>query len=254
MTVLETRALSKRFGGVHAVRDVSFSVPAGEMLALIGPNGAGKSTCFNLVNGQLAADHGEVVLCGKAITGRLPREIFRLGVGRTFQIPACFASMPVIESVQAALISRDRMTFRFWRPATAYNLAEALELVNAIGMGAQTDRNCGVLAYGDIKRVELALALANQPRLLLMDEPTAGMAPGERRALMGLTQAIARQRGIAVLFTEHDMDAVFEFADRIIVMDRGEVIAEGDPAAIRRNAKVQDVYLGSGAMFGAARD
>ena len=252
MNVLAVKGLSKSFGGVKAVRDVSFTAAAGEMLALIGPNGAGKSTCFNLINGQLAPGSGEAFLCGESITGLPPREIFRRGAGRTFQIPASFASMSVIESVQAALISRDGKSFGLWRRATAHARDEALQLIAAIGMAGQAETITGTLAYGDVKRAELALALANNPRLLLMDEPTAGMAPGERRGLMAEVQSIARARGIAVLFTEHDMDSVFEFADRVIVMDRGRLIAEGTPAGIRGNAKVQEVYLGSGAMFGAA--
>ena len=250
MSVLVVEGLSKSFGGVNAVRQVSFAVSAGEMLALIGPNCAGKSTCVNLINGQLAADAGSVRLNGANITGKPPRDLFRLGVGRTFQIPASFGSMSVIENVQAAMISRDRAVSGFLRQAADYALAEAAELIASAGMADQAARNCGVLAYGDIKRVELALALANNPKLLLMDEPAAGMAPGERHDLMALTRRLSRERGIAVLFTEHDMDSVFEFADRVVVLDRGAVIAAGSPVEIRANMRVQEVYLGSGAMFG----
>jgi branched-chain amino acid transport system ATP-binding protein len=251
MSVLEVSNLSRAFGGVKAVSDVSFSVDAGELLALIGPNGAGKSTCFNLLNGQLRPDSGTVRLEGRDITGLRPRAIWRLGVGRTFQITATFASMTVRENVQMALLSYERRLFDLWRPASSLYRGKADALLAQVGMQDQAERACGVLAYGDIKRVELAVALANEPRLLLMDEPTAGMAPKERIELMALAQEIARQRNIAVLFTEHDMDVVFARADRIIVLNRGRLIAAGRPEAVRADKAVQDVYLGSGAVYGA---
>jgi branched-chain amino acid transport system ATP-binding protein len=250
MSVLEVKNLSRAFGGVKAVNDVSFALEAGELLALIGPNGAGKSTCFNLLNGQLRPDTGTVRLDGRDITGLRPRAIWRLGVGRTFQITATFASMTVRENVQMALLSYEGRLFDLWRPAAAFYRDKADALLEQVGMLDQADRACGVLAYGDIKRVELAVALANRPRLLLMDEPTAGMAPTERIALMALAQEIVRQRNIAVLFTEHDMDVVFARADRIIVLNRGRLIAAGKPEAVRGDKAVQDVYLGSGAAYG----
>ena len=248
--VLEAVSLEKRFGGVHAVAGVSFSVAAGEMLALIGPNGAGKSTCFNLVNGQLRADGGEVRLEGRALAGMRPRAIWRLGVGRTFQITATFASMTVRENVQMALISHHGRTWSFLARAADQFRAEAEALLAQVGMQEQADRPCGVLAYGDLKRLELAVALANDPKLLLMDEPTAGMAPAERTALMDLTRRIVRARRLACLFTEHDMDVVFGQADRIIVMNRGRLIAEGSAEVIRADAAVREVYLGSGEVSG----
>ena len=250
MTALEVSGISKSFGGVHAVRDVSFSVAAGEMLAMIGPNGAGKSTCFNMAGGQLRPDRGRVVLGGRDITGTPPRAIWRLGVGRTFQIAATFASMSVTENVQMALISHAGRVFDPFGRARRFARDEALELLAQVGLREQADRACGELAYGDVKRLELAMALANQPRLLLMDEPTAGMAPRERIALMALTASIARARRLAVLFTEHDMDVVFAHADRIVVLDRGALIAEGRPAEVRADAKVRAVYLGAGTTSG----
>ena len=250
MTVLAVHGLSKSFGGVAAVRGVGFCVAAGEMLALIGPNGAGKSTCFNMVGGQLRPDAGSVTLDGHPITGLAPRAIWRRGVGRTFQVTATFASMTVRENVQLALIAAAGQTARFWRPARTLFMPEAAALLAQVGLRCQGTRAAGVLAYGDLKRLELALALANNPRLLLMDEPTAGMAPAERTALMALTRRLAAERGLAVLFTEHDMDVVFTVSDRILVLDRGALIAEGPPAAIRANARVRDVYLGTGATSG----
>ncbi|MBV8850727.1 MAG: ABC transporter ATP-binding protein [Methylobacteriaceae bacterium] len=244
--LLQVRGLTRSFGGVRAVDDVSFDLGHGELLALIGPNGAGKSTCFNMINGQLRADAGDVLLEGEIITSKKPRDIWRLGVGRTFQIAATFHSMTVIENVQMALISHAKRTFRAWRPATAHFRDEAHALLAQVGMETHADRPSSVLAYGDVKRIELAIALANKPKLLLMDEPTAGMAPRERNELMALTKRLVTTNKIGVLFTEHSMDVVFAFADRMIVLARGKLIAEGSGEAVRADPKVREVYFGSG--------
>ncbi|HEY6356371.1 MAG TPA: ABC transporter ATP-binding protein [Burkholderiaceae bacterium] len=249
MSLLKVNRLGKSFGGNRAVDGIGFEVAAGELLALIGPNGAGKSTTFNMVNGQLAADSGSITLDGVELTAKRPREIWKLGVGRTFQIAETFASLTVIENVQMALLSADAKVFSLWRRAAAHKRDQALALLQQVGMEGQAERPCSVLAYGDVKRVELAIALANVPKLLLMDEPTAGMAPKERNELMALTRALVQQRKLAVLFTEHSMDVVFGYADRIIVLARGRLIAEGKPAEIREDAKVQEVYFGSGKTF-----
>jgi branched-chain amino acid transport system ATP-binding protein len=248
--VLEVKGIAKSFGGVKAVNDVSFSVNAGELLALIGPNGAGKTTCFNMLNGQLKPDRGDVFLAGDKITGLAPRVVAHRGVGRTFQITATYGSMTVRENVQTALIAHARGEWGLLGRAADQHGTQADALLELVGMADQSSRACGVLAYGDLKRVELAVALANEPKLLLMDEPTAGMAPKERIALMDLAADIAKTRGIAVLFTEHDMDVVFQHADRVIVLDRGRLIAEGTADQVRANPEVQAVYLGSGATFG----
>jgi branched-chain amino acid transport system ATP-binding protein len=249
MTVLAVQGLSKSFGGVRAVDAVDFDVAAGELLALIGPNGAGKTTCFNMLNGQLKPDAGRVSFAGQDITGLQPRDVWRLGVGRTFQITQTYGSMTVLENVQMALLSHHRRLLSCWPRAGSLHAGEAMGLLDRVGMTNQAQRGCGVLAYGDLKRVELAVALANQPKLLLMDEPTAGMAPKERTELMRLTAEIARERSVAVLFTEHDMDVVFTHADSIIVLNRGRIIARGAPLAVRNDPQVREVYLGSGAMY-----
>ncbi len=249
MSLLTVTNLGKSFGGVHAVRDVSFSLAPGELLALIGPNGAGKSTTFNMVNGQLKADQGSIRFDGHELIGKRPRDIWRLGVGRTFQIAETFESLTVVENVQMALLSHDHFIYSLWRRAADHKRAEALALLDQVGMAAQADRPCSELAYGDVKRVELAIAMANAPRLLLMDEPTAGMAPKERNALMALTKKLVTERGMAVLFTEHSMDVVFAYADRMIVLARGRLIAEGKPLQVRDDPKVQEVYFGSGKTF-----
>ena len=249
--LLEVAGLRKSFGGVDAVRGVEFALDAGEILALIGPNGAGKSTCFNMLNGQIRPDGGSVKLEGRELVGLAPRAIWRLGVGRTFQITQTFGSMNVRENVQMALLSHKRALGDLWRFAGRLEVAEADRLLALVGMADAAERPCGELAYGDLKRVELAVALANRPKLLLMDEPTAGMAPKERIALMRLTARIARDNRMGVLFTEHDMDVVFEHADRIMVLNRGGLIAEGSPAEVRTNEQVRAIYLGEGRLYHA---
>jgi len=251
MSLLQVRGLRKLFGGNAAVDDVSFDLEPGEVLALIGPNGAGKSTTFNMVNGQLRPDAGSVLFEGQDLIGRKPREIWQMGVSRTFQIAETFASLTVAENVQMALLSRDAKLYSLWQRATLYRRTDALSLLGQVGHEAQAERPCNELAYGDIKRLELAIALANEPRLLLMDEPTAGMAPAERLQLMALTRTLVNQRGLAILFTEHSMDVVFGHADRILVLARGRLIAQGDAQTIREHPEVQAVYFGSGRTFEA---
>ena len=247
--VLETRSLSRSFGAIKAVDNVSFSLVKGELLAMIGPNGAGKSTCFNMLMGQLSPSAGEVFLNGQNIVGLKPRQIWRRGVGRTFQITSTYSSMTVIENVQMALVSHHGKTFSIWPFATDLYRDEALGFLTLVDMQAQADRHCAVLAYGDLKRLELAIALCHTPTLLLMDEPTAGMAPKERIALMQLTADIVQDRGVSVLFTEHDMDVVFAHAHRVMVLNRGQLIADGSVEAIRNDRKVQEIYLGGGTLF-----
>ena len=249
MSVLAVRSLSKAFGGVRAVNEVSFDIARGEFLAMIGPNGAGKSTCFNMINGQLAPDAGAIVFEGTDIAGLKPRDVWRLGAGRTFQVAATFHSMTVVENVQMALISHAREIYGLWRPAASMYRERALDLLHQVGMRDAAERPSRDLAYGSVKRIELALALANEPRLLLMDEPTAGMGPSERSQLIALVKKLVVERGISVLFTEHSMDVVFAFADRIIVLARGRLIADGDASSIRANPQVQEVYFGSGKTF-----
>lgn len=219
--ILSVRNLSRNFGAIKAVDDVSFDLAKGELLALIGPNGAGKSTCFNMLMGQLKPSSGTVQLMGKNIAGMQPRKIWRMGVGRTFQITATYASMTVVENVQMALMSHHKRLYSLTTFAHKLYREEAL---------------------------------ANDPILLLMDEPTAGMAPRERIALMQLTADILEQRGISVLFTEHDMDVVFAHSHRIMVLNRGQLIADGTVDEIRNNPQVQEVYLGGGTLFKAQED
>jgi len=247
--LLQVSGLGKSFGGVRAVDGIDFDIAPGELLALIGPNGAGKSTTFNMVNGQLRADRGSIRLQGRELIGLAPRAIWKLGVGRTFQIAQTFASLSVLENVQMALLSADQHVYRLFARASAHRRDDALALLAQVGMAEQALRPCSELAYGDVKRVELAVAMAHNPTLLLMDEPTAGMAPRERNELMALTRQLVVERGMAVLFTEHSMDVVFAHADRVIVLARGRLIAGGTPAEIRDHPKVQEVYFGTGRTF-----
>lgn len=244
--VLAVEDIAKSFKGFRAVEGVSFGLYAGELLALIGPNGAGKTTTFNIINGQLAPDRGRVRIQGRDVTGWPPRTLWREAVARTFQITQTFASMTVAENLLVAILSRETPRNPL-ADLAATHADEVRERLIEVGMAHAADTLCSVLAYGDLKRVELAIALVNDPQLLLMDEPTAGMAPRERSALMRLVAERARHRRTAVLFTEHDMDVVFGHADRVVVMNRGRLIAEGAPADVRANPQVREVYLGSSA-------
>jgi len=249
MTLLQVRDLNKSFGGVRAVDGINFDLHEGELLALIGPNGAGKSTTFNMVGGQLKASGGSIRLLGQELVGKRPRDICRLQVGRTFQIAETFASLTVVENVQMALLSHHGKGFSLFTSARKQYREEAMDLLAQVGMQRHAERPCSELAYGDVKRVELAMGLANDPKLLLMDEPTAGMGPEERNDLMALTKRLVVERKMAVLFTEHSMDVVFAYADRMIVLARGRLIAEGDAPYIRNHPKVQEVYFGTGKTF-----
>jgi len=231
--ILETFALSRHFGGLKAVNEVSFALDPGSIVALIGPNGAGKTTCFNLLSGIIKPSSGRVAFQGIDITTQPTHHRARLGVGRTFQIAATFRSMTVLENVEVALMAANA------------NKGDAKKLMEELGIAAHSNRLITELAYGDIKRVELAMTLANSPAILLLDEPTAGMGVNERHAIMELISELAQARGTTVLFTEHDMNSVFEFAERILVMDQGELIADGAPENIRANPVVQQVYLGN---------
>ena len=247
-SLLRIEHLSKAFDGVQALNDVSFSVGAGEMVALIGPNGAGKTTCFNIINGQLEPDAGSVWLAGDRIDGWPPQRVAVAGVGRTFQTAATFPSMTARQNVQLALLAGAGKYGALGRRLAIAHRSEAGALLVRVGAGSLSEQVCASLSYPDAKRVELAVALAQPkraPRLLLMDEPTAGTAPRDRGSVMELVSALARDSGVATLFTEHDVDVVFRFAARVIVLDRGRIIADGPPASVRADPRVQAVYLGT---------
>ncbi len=241
---LQTIGLRKRFGGIQAVNGVDLSIAPGEMRAVIGPNGAGKTTLFNLMSGALLHDSGQMYFEGEEISGVPPDALCQRGLGRTFQITSIFRRLSVIENVQTACLTHHRRHYNLFRPARRLYRDEAQALLERVGLGEQPDRPSGVMSHGDQRRLELAIALAGRPHLLLLDEPTAGMAPRERHELMDLVTAIAAETGLTVVFTEHDMDVVFAAARRITVLHQGAVLAEGSPTEVRGNGEVQRVYLG----------
>ena len=241
--MLEIENLHKSFDGFAAVGEVSLTVAPRETHAVIGPNGAGKTTLFNLVTGHLKPDGGRVSFYGQPLTGLPPHEIVRLGVARSFQRINIFPRLTVAANVEAAVIAQQRRQLRlFGSTRKAGALAE--ELLSVVGLGGESGRVAGELAYGQQKQLELALALALEPHLLLLDEPTAGMSAEETRRTTGLIKRIQEARGLSLLFTEHDMEVVFGIADRISVLHHGELIASGTPREIRGNPKVRQVYLG----------
>jgi branched-chain amino acid transport system ATP-binding protein len=244
MTQLALENVHKHFAGVRAVDGVSLVLETGEITALIGPNGAGKTTLFSTICGQLAADAGRIVFDGRPLNGLGPAQMAARGIGRTFQTAHVFGSMTVIENVQLAFAARGGAQFEFLRPLWRRDDRAARALLARVGLAATTHVAAARLGYGDVKRLEFAVALAGAPRLLLMDEPTAGMAPGERLALMELVREVAGETGMTVLFTEHSMEVVFGYARRVIVMSRGRVIADGEPAAVRNDPAAQAAYFG----------
>jgi branched-chain amino acid transport system ATP-binding protein len=244
--VLEISGLSRSFGGFRAVSNVSLTVETRQIAAVIGPNGAGKSTLFNLITGHLRPDGGKVMLNGRDITGAAPYRICRMGVGRSFQRTNIFAKLTVFENLQAAFIVHHRRGPNLWSRSDSLYRDEAMNLLRSIGLGAQEKTIAGTLSYGNQKQVELGLALASDPRVLLLDEPTAGMSATETHETIALLKRIAEERELTLLFTEHDMEVVFSIAQKIAVLHQGRIIAEGLPDTVRGNDEVRRVYLGHG--------
>jgi ABC-type branched-subunit amino acid transport system ATPase component len=244
MSLLRVERLDKRFGGVRAVDAVNLELAAGEFAALIGPNGAGKSTLFAIIGGQQRADSGRVLFAGRDVGRLAPTKRARRGIGRTFQTALAFSSMTVLQNVQLALCAHAGGQVDAWRPLWRRHLDAARQLLARVGLETLAPQAAADLAYADVKRLELAIALAGAPRLLLMDEPTAGMAIGERFALMDLVAAIAGETGLTVFFTEHSMDVVFGYARRLLVMSGGLLIADGEPESVRAEPAVQVAYFG----------
>jgi branched-chain amino acid transport system ATP-binding protein len=242
--IFRTVRLHKHFGGLAATHDVSLEVERAEFRAIIGPNGAGKSTLFNLITGFLRPDAGQVLFEGRDITGTPAHRMFGQGVSRTFQITNIFTNLSVMENVQIALLSYRGRLYRVLQPAEGQLRAEAAELLALVALTGDPDLEASTLSHGDRKKLELAVALANQPRLLFLDEPTAGMAANERVEAIRMVRRIADERDLTVVFTEHDMQVVFAVADRISVLHQGRIIAEGPPAEVRQSEDVQRVYLG----------
>jgi branched-chain amino acid transport system ATP-binding protein len=246
MGYLKINGVVKSFGGLRALQDVSFSVRQGEIRAIIGPNGAGKSTLFNVMTGLFSPDSGEVVFDGKRISGVPPHRIIRMGIGRSFQITNIFPRMTVFENVQVALFahhrnSRDPLGMARRYPSVA---AETLDVLRLVGLSEKHELSASILSHGDQKRLEIAISLASRPKLLMLDEPTAGMSRFESRETVELLRTISREQGLTLVFTEHDMDIVFGISEKIVVLQQGAVIADGTPAEIKANPDVRKAYLG----------
>jgi branched-chain amino acid transport system ATP-binding protein len=241
--LLLVRDLWKAFGGVQAVAGIDLAVSSGEIAAVIGPNGAGKTTLFNVLAGQERTDRGSIRFRGGFITGLPPWKIWAQGLSRTFQIPAMFPALSVLENVQVGLFSAHGVGWHAHRGGRLL-AAEARALLDRVGLGDRAEAACRTLVGGALKRLELAMALANEPTLLLLDEPGAGMTAGERGEFVCVIQSLRREREVTILFTEHDMDLVFAMAERIVVLHQGRVVADGEPAAVRGDREVQRIYLG----------
>ncbi len=242
--MLEVQELRKSFAGFVAVGGVSLTVETGQIAAVIGPNGAGKSTLFNLITGHLQPDSGAVRLDGRDITGAAPHRIVRMGVGRSFQRTNIFPKLTVFENIQAAFLVHHGRGLNFWARSEALYRTETAALLYSIGLDGQENTIAGTLSYGNQKQLELGLALASDPRVLLLDEPTAGMSATETHETIRLLERIAGERSLTLLFTEHDMEVVFSIAQKIAVLHQGRIIADGTPEAVRNDAEVRRVYLG----------
>ncbi|MEQ9121066.1 MAG: ABC transporter ATP-binding protein [Alphaproteobacteria bacterium] len=245
--MLEIEGLWKDFGGFVATRDVDFELKEGERHAIIGPNGAGKTTFFNLITGHLTPTKGKVRFRGQDITGMAPHKVVKLGLARSFQRINVFPRMSVFENVQVALMSRDGHSTRMFKLCFDLNVDETYELLETVGLRPEAAEIAGELAYGKQKQLELAIALAQNPVALLLDEPTAGMSPSETEVAIRLVDRITKERGLTLLFTEHDMGVVFGISDRISVLHHGEIIARGLPDEVRNDPEVRRIYLGEAA-------
>ena len=243
--MLEVRDVRKAFDGFQAVAGVSLSVERGGTAAIIGPNGAGKTTFFNLITGHVRPDAGAVLLEGRDITGVAPHDVCRLGMGRSFQRTNIFPRLTVFQNVQAAYLSHRGRGRDLWSRVERLYRDETEAVLASIGLLERSGELSGFLSHGAQKQLELGIALASEPRLLLLDEPTAGMSATETRETIRLIDRIVRERGLTLLFTEHDMDVVFSIAQKITVLHQGRVIADGAPADVRADPEVRRVYLGA---------
>lgn len=244
MSLLNLRGVNKVFGGVVAADQFNLDVEREEFTAIIGPNGAGKTTLFNLITRRVPLDSGKVLFKGEDITHLSSHQIVRKGIGRSFQRTNMFPMLTSLENMQMAILSHQKRNLNMVSPAKNMVKEKALEILDSFGLGNQADVKGDALAHGDQRRLEVALTLAVEPELLLLDEPTCGMAPWERLSMVDLVERIARERGLTLVFIEHDMDIVFNKARRIVVMHEGKVFFDGKPEEVKRNAGVREIYLG----------
>jgi len=242
--ILEAERVSKSFGGLKAVSDVSLQLEKGELSSIIGPNGAGKSTFFNLLSGKFRPDSGRILFKGEDITGLAPHKICRKGTSKSFQRQNIFPRLSAFDNIQIAVLSEQKRIRNIVSPAKNQCRGETNQVLERVGLADKQNRLAGYLSYGDQKRLEIGIALATRPRLLLLDEPTAGMSPEETVSITHLIQKLAREQALTLLFVEHDMSVVFGISEKIRVMHLGRIIAEGNPEEIQANEEVQRVYLG----------
>jgi len=244
--MLQVEAVDKFFDGFKAVDGANLTVEKGELVAVIGPNGAGKTTLFNLITGQLKPDAGKVIFKGEDIAGLPPHQICKKGIARSFQIVNVFPRLTVFENVQVAVLSQQRKSTNLFSPARNLAVNETNNILQSAGLLDKAEATSGSLSHGDQKILEMAMALGNEPELLILDEPTAGMSPEETLATMELIKRLAGTQGLTILFCEHDIDVVFSIAQRIMVMHQGRTLVQGRPDEVRSNKEVQDAYLGGG--------
>lgn len=243
--MLHVEAVHKSFDGFMAVDGANLHVADGELVAVIGPNGAGKTTLFNLIAGQLKPDSGRIIFKGEEISRLPPYRICERGIARSFQIVNIFPRLSVFDNVQVAVLSQQRRSSNLFRPAPSLAVDETNGILESLGLTDQARHVAGSLSHGDQKILEIAMALGNEPSLLILDEPTAGMSPEETFATMELIHQLAHTRGITILFCEHDMEVVFSVAQSIMVMHQGRTLIQGNPEEVRENAEVQEAYLGA---------
>jgi branched-chain amino acid transport system ATP-binding protein len=242
--MLRVAGLHKSFDGFKAVHDARLAVEPKEVVAVIGPNGAGKTTLFHLITGQIAPDAGTIRFKGEDIAGLPPHRVCHKGISRSYQVVNLFGRQTVFENVQIAVLSRRRRTLNLFRPARTMAVGETRDILDSVGLLEKANMTTGALSHGDQKVLEIAVALGNRPELLILDEPTAGMSPEETAVTLKLMKRLSAERGLTILFCEHDMTMVFSIADRIMVMHQGQTIVQDSPAAVRDNRRVRDAYLG----------
>jgi branched-chain amino acid transport system ATP-binding protein len=243
MTLLELRDICKSFGGLRALNGINMKIEQGSFGGIIGPNGAGKTTLFNVITKYIKPDSGQIFFQGTEITHLSTRAIVRKGIGRSFQLVNIYSDLSVLENIQFALISQKRKNANVFSLSANLYSEEAAAIADVLGIDAQLSIMAGAISHGDKRRLDIALALAQDPQLLLLDEPTSGLSPHERSAMVDLLMKLARERGLTVVLIEHDLDVAFK-ADVLLVLNRGKVIAEGKPEEIKRNGEVQRIYLG----------
>jgi len=242
--MLRVQALLKSFGDFKAVNGANLTVEKGQLVAVIGPNGAGKTTLFNLITGQLQSDGGSIVFNDEKINKLPPHKICRKGIARSFQIANIFPRLPVFRNVQVSVLSQQKLSNKLLHPASQMAIEETNRILKSVGLLDKKFDVAGSLSHGDKRTLEIAIALGNEPELLILDEPTAGMSPEETTATMSLIKKLADKQGLTILFCEHDMEVVFNVAQSIMVMQQGYTIIQNTPERVRQNSEVQIAYLG----------